>query len=407
MRVHHVFMQGSSARPWLVGATVALLAAFTLAGCDPSALGLGTTACTPQTCDYVVSTLTAVANGSSDTVLADAQASDGNNYLYQYSGSAWTKVGQETASARGDGLFASPNFAKDNTLFLGNSVSTSGGKTWSPLCVTVKGVSPNFASDHTVFGVDAKPVSTTPAATPTGTVTTTATPAPTVNCPSATGSYYISTDSGTTWTAVQGPSGAGDPDVFAISPTYSSDKTIFADFTVNLVTALYKSTDNGQTWKQVLSQRQAIIAVSPNFASDSTVIAVSNSKIQRSTDGGNTWSGITAPITADQVAEVTFSPNFAQDKTAALISAAVDSGSTAAHGTYISTDGGSTWAQTGSVTQRGLNQPAFLFSPNYATNKTAYTASEGQGQGPASSTDQGKTWTTFNSGLDLQAGLGG
>lgn len=390
MRVHQELIRGVVGRPWLVGAVAAVMATLALAGCDPSQLGLGSTACTPQTCDYIVSTLAAVSNG---TLVADS-----NNIFYTYSGSTWTKVAAETAKQRGDGLMVSPNFASDKTLFVGNSTSTNGGTTWTALCAVVKGVSPNFASDHTVFGVDATVPSSasTPTATPTGAT----------GCPTSSGSFYSSTDAGKTWTAVAGPQGAGDPDIFAISPTFKSDKTIFASFTINLVTALYKSTDGGSTWNKVLDGRQISVAVSPNFSADNTLFAVSDAKVQRSTDGGSTWSTIDTPVTANQVAEITISPNVAQDKTVALVSVAVDSGSTAPHGTFISTDGGTTWNATGPVTQRGLNHPAFLFSPNYATNKTVYTSSEDQAKGPATSTDLGKTWTEINTGLPLLAGLG-
>ena len=401
MRVHQKFIRGAVARPWLAGPIAAVVIAIAFAGCDPSALGIGsTTQCTPQTCDYVVNTLVAVGSGTTDILLADAQASDGNNYVYQYSGSTWTKGGAENATHRGDGLIASPNFATDKTLFLGNSTSADGGATWTALCVIVKGISPDFANDHTVFGIDAAPAAAS-TGTPTGTPTSAA------GCPSGTGAYYASTDSGKTWTAVAGPQGAGDPDVFTISPTYKSDKTIFATFTINLVTALYKSTDSGQTWNNVLAARQAVVAVSTNFAQDHTLIAVSDGKVQRSTDGGSTWSTLDTPVPSNQIATVAFSPNVAQDKTVVLASVPVDAGSTAPHGTYVSTDGGTTWNASGTVTQRGLNHPAFFFSPNFATNKTAYTSSQDQGKGPASSTDLGKTWTTFNTGLDLQAGLGG
>ena len=403
MRDHLEIIRGALARPWFVGPIAAVVVAMVFAGCDPSALGIGsTTQCTPQTCDYFVNTLTAVSSGTTDTLLADAQASGGSNYLYQYSGSTWTKVGAETATRRGIGLIASPNFATDKTLFLGNSTSADGGATWSALCVIAKAISPDFANDHTIFGVDPAPVSVP---TPTGTPSGTPTSAPA--CPTGTGAYYASTDGGKTWTAVVGPQGAGDPDAFVVSPTYKSDKTIFATFTINLVTSLYKSTDGGQTWNNVLADRQSVVAVSPNFAQDHTVIAVSNAKVQRSTDGGSTWSTIDTPVTSSQISTIVFSPNIAQDKTVVLVSAPVDAGSTAPHGTYVSTDGGSTWNATGTVTQRGQNQPALLFSPNFATNKTVYTSSQDQGKGPASSTDLGKTWTVFNTGLDLQAGLGG
>ncbi len=395
MFMHHWFGRRGGVRPLALGVAV-IVASIAFAGCDLSSL-TGGTSCTPQTCDYFVNTLVAVNGTGGATLLADTEKA-----VYQYDGSKWAKVGAETATQRGNGLLASPSFTTDKTLFLGNSTSTDGGVTWAPLCAVVTALSPNFGSDHTVFAVDA---------TVNGTVATTGTPTSTTpaaaKCPTSKGAFYISTDGGQTWNPITGPQGAGDPDPLVVSPTYQSDKTIFATFTINLAPALYKSTDSGQTWTKVLDNRQTPVALSTNFAQDHTVIAVSVDKVQRSTDGGQSWNAVTTPVTANKVAEVAFSPNFAADKTVALVSSQVDQGSTDVHGTFIATDGGTTFAASGPVTARGVNMPAFLFSPNFASDKTVYTAALDQGQGPAKSTDLGKTWTAFNAGLDLAAAPGG
>lgn len=389
-----------SHRAWrapLVSLAVMTLAALAVAGCDPSALGQ-TTQCTPQTCDYVVNSLVAAGGGTSITLLADS-----GNTLYSYNGSGWQSIGAEKPTIR-DALLASPVFATDHTLFLGNSTSTDGGKSWKPLCVIVRAISPQFATDHTIFGTYTPVASGSANTTPTGT----GTPAVTAGaCPTGTGSFYTSQDNGQSWTPAQGPQGAGDPDQFVVSPNFHSDKTIFATFTANLKTALYKTSDGGQTWAPALDGKQNNIAVSPNYATDQTVIAISAAKAQISTDGGQNWKDLVDPVTASLIAEVAFSPNFGQDHTLALVSASADTGSNAAHGTFISTDGGATWKNTGPVVERGQNRPAFLFSPNYASDKTVYTASLDMGKGPAQSTDNGATWNPINTGLQLQPGLGG
>lgn len=392
-------LQGAARRPWLAGALVAVVASFALAGCDLSSL-TGGSQCTPQTCDYFINTLVAAPGSSGTKLLADS-----NNVVYQYSGSTWNQVGAESFTQRGDGLIASPNFGSDNTLFLGDSESTDGGKTWAGLCVIVKAVSPNYASDKTIFAVDAKGKggTTTGGSTTTGSGSTTTA---NTSCPSNTGAFYTSTDGGKTWNANAGPQGAGDPARFVVSPTFKTDKTIFATFTVNLTPNLYKSTDGGNTWNQVLSEQQQVVAVSPNYASDNTVVAVSNDKAQISTNGGQSWSDLKSPVPAAQVAEVAFSPNFASDKTLLLVTSAVDATSST-HGTFTSTDNGANWTNTGTVTQRSENFPAVVFSPNFASDKTIYASSLDQGKGPGTSTDLGKTWTAINNGLTLQAGLGG
>lgn len=399
----------SSGRGWRAGAVVALVAALFVAGCDLS--GLTGASCTPQTCDYVVSTLVAVTGAGGTPVLLADSPDNSPPDLYQFDGTTWNKVGSETASQRGP-LIASPAFATDQTLFLGNSVSNDGGKTWTPLCAIVNAVSPSYATDKTIFGTNAI-VGTGAAPTATPTVGP-QTPTPTSNgapsgCPTSSGPFYVSTNGGQSWSAGTGPQGASQPNLFILSPSFGSDQTIFATFSIAVnqqpAPALFKSTDGGQSWNKVLDGKQNVLAVSSNYAADQTVIAVSATAMQISTNGGGNWTSLTPPTDPTQVAEVAFSPNYAKDKTMLLVSAAVDQGSTTPHGTYVSTDGGKTWTLNGPAAQRGQNFPAVIFSPAFATDQTIYASSLDHGQGPAKSTDLGKTWTAINTGLTLVAGL--
>lgn len=375
------------------------IVALLLNGCSAADLGLGSQ-CTPKTCDYVVNQLIAVNGPAGVQLLADS-----NNTIYHFDGAKWQKNGADQVQQRGQ-LFASPSYATDSTLFLGNATSTNGGKTWQPLCAIVIAISPNFATDHIVFGKDANAIKSQ--IQPTATGTPSGTPTSSINCPATTGSFYISSSGGSVWNTVAGPAGAGDPDLFVVSPTFAQDHTIFATFTIQLQTALYVSTDSGQTWNKALDGRQAMVALSPNFAADQTVVAVSATTMQRSTDGGQTWTALQAPFNVSIAKAVAFSPNFAADHVVAMVSAAVDPGDTQKHGIFTSTDGGQTWTlASDAVSQRGQNYPPLLFSPQYAKDQTIYTSSLDQGKGPAMSTDGGQTWTTINPGLDLIPGLGG
>ncbi len=388
-----LFLQKKPAKYFFI---FSCLAALLLSFSACSAADLLGSQCTPSTCDYFINDMVVVTNGQGgDILLADAE-----NAIYQYSGSQWNKIGNEKATVRGP-LFVSPNFSTDNTLFLGNSVSTDGGKSWSLLCVSVIGISPNFGTDHLIFGKDAQiPGSGTPAAT--ATASSTAVSATAYACPQTPGNFYTSTNNGQTWNTVSGPANTGDPNNFTISPTYSQDHTIFAQFTdTNFATNVFKTTDGGQTWSQILTGKQNLIAVSPEFATDQTIIAVNNTNAQISTNGGQTWAVLSAPVTSLEINELAFAPNFDKSHEIAFITFAADTGSTTANGLYTSTDSGKTWNQQSTVTQEGVNNPAFIFSPNFAQNSKLYLSSNGQGQGPAVSTDGGQTFTTFNSGLDL------
>ncbi len=365
------------------------LAALSVAGCDLSGLPIGQQ-CTPTTCDYVVNSLVAVKGSSGVVELADS-----NNKLYQFNGSQWQKISDEKATQR------SLMLAVDaQTLFLGNTVSTDGGQSWSPLCAVVTAVSPAFAQDKTVFGVNSV-ISANSNGTPVPGATP---PAGPTGCPTSTGPYYRSQDGGQTWSPMKGPPGSTRPDLFILSPNFAQDQTIFATFSVDVnqqpVPALYQSTDGGGTWSKILAGKQDFVALSTNYANDQTVIAVSGTGAKISTDGGQSWQTQPLPVSATQTAQIVFSPTYASDKTILLASAAADTASTTL-GTFVSTDGGATWKRTGPATQRGANFPALVFSPNYATDKTIYASSLDLGKGPATSTDLGATWTANATGLDL------
>jgi hypothetical protein len=383
-------------RSWLPGLLLVSLG-ISISGCD--ATDLLQQQCTPETCDYMVNQLTAI-HGSSGTILV----ADSNNAFYTFDASAnkWNKVGAEIATHRLP-MLVSPNFASDKTAFIGNSVSTDGGATWSFLCVATIGISPDYATDKTVFAksaVGTGSVSISGPADENGNATN-----QTVTCPANKGAFYASPDGGKSWNTISGPSGAGEPDVFVISPTYKKDHTIFATFTVDLASGLYRSSDGGQTWSQVLKSRQDSIAISTNYSSDKTIIAVAIDAVQISTNGGSSWKSLPTPITPNRIKEIAFSPNYSSDKQIALVSVFIDKDSKEASGTYFSTDQGSNWNKAGTVTQRLQNYPAILFSLDYASDKTLYTASIDQGKGPGKSTDGGKTWTAIADGLEMISGL--
>ena len=88
-----------------------------------------------------------------------------------------------------------------------------------------------------------------------------------------------------------GPEAAGRVLVLAMSPDFASDRTVFAG---SEHAGVLKSTDGGQTWKQVntgiYDGNVPALVVSPGFAADRTVYAGTRTQgLFRSTDGGETW----------------------------------------------------------------------------------------------------------------------
>ncbi len=119
---------------------------------------------------------------------------------------------------------------------------------------------------------------------------------------------YRSSDSGQSWTRVQGglPTEPGVVLSVALSPSFGDDQTVFAGGRVGEATGegVWKSTDGGLNWEPSWMGLEHLrvwdVAVSDNFASNGTLYAVTDytrlepwengSGLFVSTDEGSTWS---------------------------------------------------------------------------------------------------------------------
>ncbi len=209
------------------------------------------------------------------------------------------------------------------------------------------------------------------------------------------GIVYRSTDSGVTWTA--GKSGTGfnsGADALLVSPTYSSDHTLFLG-----ADGIYKSVDSGDSWKKVLSGYMVMaLAASPAYATDHTLFAGAYlSGIYKSSDGGDTWTASNVGLSPTMVFSLAISPGFSSDHTifAGLYKT----------GVFKSSDGGATW----SASNAGISTSSVLslaISPAFGTDQTLFTAVTdgvyGSG-GPYykiyKSVDGGLTWNRSDSGI--------
>jgi LPXTG-motif cell wall-anchored protein len=170
----------------------------------------------------------------------------------------------------------------------------------------------------------------------------------------------------------------------AASPNYSVDRTAFS----GSEQTIYKSTDGGQTWNQVYGKGSYAIAISPNYASDHTVIVSPGI----STDGGQTWTslndGLSSPwgelSSVDVFRAIAFSPSYMADRT---VFAGVFWG-----GVSKSTDGGFTWAQSGLA---GKSITSVAVSNNYVSDRTLF-AGDWYG-GIYKSIDGGQNWSQVRS----------
>ncbi len=374
-----------------------------------------------------VATALTVANAT--TVVAGTQA--GNTLLSSDGGSSWSRAGTIAAGDRIESVLASPNFARDHTLWAsawhsGAHLSTDGGRTWKPealgsttdsqadeihspqfrtLAFAVDGdqrrlylggydglfvwddgaqrwseiqtqaeyvtglaVSPNYAHDGTVV----------------------------VN--TYVKGVFVSRDHGATFApSDQGlgyHTGEGNKLLplrrmhnVVFSPAYASDHTIFTAVWDHFV----KSTDGGATWKEVLvatvppadALRQFVIAVSPDYARDGTIyLGTRQGIVYRSTRRGDAGTWSTIARLGGRVRSIVTTPTFATDRT--MFSSTVD-------GIRESTDGGSTWRSTGPA---GISLLAI--SPDYARDGTLFAGTE---HGLYVTHDGARSWTQLVTGL--------
>ena len=257
-------------------------------------------------------------------------------------------------------VIVSPNYGSDQTVFAGTNddgifKTINGGEVWTPvndgipsyypplISITSLAISPDYTNDQTVFA---------------GTNRT---------------GIYITTNGGTTWSAVN----AGLPDItntwvtsIAISPYYANDRTVYA---VILDGGIYKTTSAGADWIAVNSGIPnswiTSLAISPNYASDQTVYTgTANDGSFKTVNGGTSWS---ESLRYGNIFSLTITPNYSDSQT-------VYAGSSN-NGIYRSTDEGTQWVaiNDGLPPSGWYTVNSLAASPNYATDQTIYAGTVG------------------------------
>jgi len=263
-------------------------------------------------------------------------------------------------------LAISPAFATDRTVYAGTwgagvFVSTDGGMSWNGPALAGKWIeglalSPDYPTDGTVFA--------------------------------ATSDYvYRSADRGETWERLQAGMTNRIVSAIAVSPRFTSDRTVFIGTRGGFGNGVLVSTDGDETWREINSGFLATIehvsvrslAVSPDYGNDRTVFAglYYNEGLARSTDGGSDWTRV---FEAGNFVAVAVSPEYASDGTVLAASRG--------KGIYRSTDRGETWENV-LYKDEGVFISDISFSPDYARDRTVYAAGEG---GLWRSTDGGESW---------------
>ena len=214
---------------------------------------------------------------------------------------------------------------------------------------------------------------------------------------------YRSSDGGANWTRV-------NPDNFLSSPTSlivfdpSNKGTIF----IGRSTALWKSTDGGQTWRVVLRGAITDFALSPAtssiaYAAIGYFSGSAENGIYRSADGGENWTPLTSGLPG-QSSMGRMALAIAPSEPSTLYTLISRSSDFKLNGLYRSLNGGDTWGRLGNLseeilTEDGAGQGAFNLCLQVDPRNAAVVYAGGSDLW--ASTDYGSNWQS----LTVAAGL--
>lgn len=167
--------------------------------------------------------------------------------------------------------------------------------------------------------------------------------------------------------------------------------TVGSDWFAATSAGLFRSTDGGQSWIDVLVAAGITeglivpsVAVSPTYSMDHTVFAGVAGGILRSTDGGATWTLANAPKPDPVISSLALSPNFAQD--GQLYAGTVEDG------VLQSSDRGTSWISW-NFQLVDLSILSLAISPDFIFDHALYT---GTSTGIFGSRTAGRAWHEIN-----------
>ena len=198
------------------------------------------------------------------------------------------------------------------------------------------------------------------------------------------GGVFRSTDSGTTWTAVNTGLTSQDIRSLAINPT--TPTTLYAGTWGG---GVFRSADSGTTWTAVNTglTNHNVYAIAINPAAPSTLYAGTYDGVFRSTDSGTTWTAVNTGLTNHHVQSLAIDP---------LAPTILYAGTTLGGGVFRSTDSGTTWSAVNTSLSDCWVQSVAV---DPLTPTALYAGTKG---GVFCSTDSGTTWTAVNTGLTHQ-----
>jgi hypothetical protein len=186
---------------------------------------------------------------------------------------------------------------------------------------------------------------------------------------------FLSTNNGTTWTAV-------DPGLAYVTSLAVSGSNIFAGTNGN---GVYLSTNNGTTWTAVNSGLTTGLAMRfTSFAVSGSNIFAGGDGFFLSTNNGTTWTAVNS---------WPFMDNF----TSLAVSGSNTFAGTNGNGVYLSTNNGTTWTAVNSGLTNGLTIGLAMYVTSLAiSGSNIFAGTQG---GVFLSTNNGTSWTAVNSGI--------
>lgn len=272
------------------------------------------------------------------------------------------------------GLAVSPNYANDRLVLVTTKSqdlyhSDNGGNTWSllhPADLEQKTLNDLVMSPTYGFGSDRRLYVAT------------------------TSGVYASINAGVSWTRLS--NGIHDIldnlNVLTISPSFSSDGTLFAGSRGN---GVYRTTTRAALWAPANEGIDSVfvtgLGISQAFAADGFMLAgTEESGPFRSVNAGASWTQILSESLGPHVPVVGVSPLYAQDQT--LFAAPLG------RGLYRSTNLGSAWIACSGLGNLDINQLAF--APNYASTRGILAATS---NGVYRSENGGLSWQRSSDGI--------
>jgi photosystem II stability/assembly factor-like uncharacterized protein len=258
--------------------------------------------------------------------------------------------------------------------FNGVHASADNGHTWQPFglqpsvwYVSALTFSPDYTNDHTIFEAQ--------------------------NNNAGLGAMINrTTDGGVTWQYLYGQDAIHS---LAISPQYATDHTLYT--TGDNQRKVWRSNDRGDHWTEVgswsLSPSRGVrlVALPPDYPTDETIFAA-GSGFWRLPPGATSWQPVaTGSLSNTVLVEFAVAPDYAASQTLLAAGWQWSLDDQVHYDVFRSDDGGVNWQPSGTgVTDRELRDVAF--SPNYASDHTAYLISAYQ---LYRSIDGGHSWTAI------------